>query len=207
MARGARKQFFAVLREHLARFLGRLAHLQHVAQFAEHHVLAVPALELVHRGEQLAVALFQRLLDLLALGDVARDHHHGGHLARGVPDHVALRLDVAQAAVGEQEPVVRALADAALDRLAEHLLHALAVVGVDLGEGIGARQVTVAEHLAVGRAVVEALAAGIQHRHQVRHVVEHQPQRVRAIDERLAFGVRRFPCRHRHLGGEEKSYP
>ncbi len=77
-------------------------------------------------------------LEALLPGDVAEDDDHLRHPAVGVADRSAVGLHETDAAVLQHEAELGALADAGLDGPAEDDPDALAVPGVDLGEGVAA---------------------------------------------------------------------
>src|SRR5207247_2527869 len=73
-------------------------------------------------------------------------------------------------------------AHAGFDRLAEDRLNALAIVGVDLLEGIRIRlDLVVLEDGPVGRAVVDAPALGVDHRDQVADVLGDEAKALFAL--------------------------
>jgi hypothetical protein len=85
-----------------------------------------------HRGDP-AQALDLLLLQR-ALGHVARDHDHARDLARVVADHVALRFEVAHAAVGQHPPVPGVAPRTRRHRRLEDLADRVAIVRMDLAE-------------------------------------------------------------------------
>src|SRR5467141_1343564 len=122
------------------------------------------------------------LLGALALGDVARDDDHFRHLAGRVPDDAAFRFDVADAAVLEHEAEFGPLPHARLDRFAEDRLDALAILGVNLPEGIRVRlDLAVLEDGPVGRAVVDAPAFGVDHGDQIADVLGDEAKALFAL--------------------------
>src|SRR5690606_2317976 len=95
-------------------------------------------------------------LEAFLLGDVARHDDHFRHPAAGIADRAAVGFHEADAAVLQYEAELGAFADAGFDGLAEHAADALAVLGMDLGEGAAAfTDVAFAEQRRVGRVVVD----------------------------------------------------
>src|SRR6266581_5434361 len=132
------------------------------------------------------------LLGALALGDVARDDDHFRHLAGHVPDDAAFRFDVADAAVLEHEAEFGPLPHARFDRLAEDRLDALAVLGVNLPEGVRVRlDLAVLEDGPVGRTVVDAPALGVDHGDQIADVLGDEAKALFALAQ-LFLGVAVF---------------
>src|SRR6267143_497430 len=121
-------------------------------------------------------------LGALALGDVARNDDHFRHLACRIPDDAAFRFDVADAAVLEHEAEFGPLPHARFDRLAEIRLDALAILGVDLPEGIRIRlDLAILEYGPVGRTVVDAPALGVDHGDQIADVLGDESETLFAL--------------------------
>src|SRR5258708_21382090 len=108
------------------------------------------------------------LLGPCALGNVSRHEADLRVLACRSPDDAAFRFDMAEAAVGQEKAKFGPPPDARFDCLAEDRLDALAVLGVDLLEGVRSRlDPVVGEDAPPGRAVVDAPALGVAQGDQV----------------------------------------
>ena len=122
----------------------------------------------------------------MRVGHVAGHHHHLGNPALLVANHAALRFDVPHLPVLIHHAVFQPLPDAGPHRLLESLFHAVAIFGMNFGEGRSAAQlIRIAQDIAVGGAVVKAVALQIEHRHQVGQVVHDQPELLLALAQCL----------------------
>src|SRR4029077_12442851 len=99
-------------------------------------------------------------------------------------DDAALGLDVADDAVLQLEAELDAPPDAGLDRFPEYRPDAVAVVRVDLLEGIGiGADLVVLEQAAVRRAVVDAPALGGEESNQIAHFLRDQAKALLALSQ------------------------